>query len=105
MGVNLQSRMSIGATGKVVSTLYLVRLMALGADWYSAARNFILARRCIYAQSCRVAKCPTGVSTQDPQRQPALVVPDKAERVQNFHPSRLRASKKLVQAAGKPTQL
>ena len=90
MGVNLQSRMSIGATGKVISALYLVRLMA----W-----------RCIYAQSCRVAKCPTGVSTQDPQRQPALVVPDKAERVQNFHPSRLRASKKLVQAAGKPTQL
>ena len=95
--------MSIGATGKVVSTFDLVRLMALSADWYNAARNFILARRCIYAQSCRIAKCPTGVSTQDPQRQPAFMVPDKAERVQNFHPSRLRASKKLVQAAGKPT--
>ena len=105
MGVNLRSRMSIGATGKVVSAFDLVRLMALCADWYRAARNFILARRCICAQSCRVAKCPTSVSTQDPQRQPALVVPDKAERVHNFHPSRLRASKKLVQVAGKPTWL
>ena len=105
MGVNLQSRMSIVATGKVVSAFDLVPLMALGADWYNAARNFILARQCIYAQSCRVAKCPTGVSTQDPQRQPALVVQDKAERVHKFHPSRLRASKKLVQVAGKPTWL
>jgi hypothetical protein len=40
------------------------------------------------------------VSTQDPQRQKALVVPSKAERVFNFHRSTLTALKELVQAAG-----
>jgi hypothetical protein len=40
------------------------------------------------------------VSTQDPQRQQALVVPTKAERVFNFHRSTLKALQELVQAAG-----
>ncbi|HYM03556.1 MAG TPA: FMN-binding glutamate synthase family protein, partial [Stellaceae bacterium] len=44
--------------------------------------------------------CPTGVATQDPLRQYALVVPDKAERVRMFHHSTLKALGELVGAAG-----
>jgi len=40
------------------------------------------------------------VTTQDPQRQQALVVPNKADRVRNFHRSTLHALQELVQAAG-----
>jgi hypothetical protein len=40
------------------------------------------------------------VTTQDPARQRALVVPDKAERVYRFHENTLKALKELVQAAG-----
>jgi hypothetical protein len=40
------------------------------------------------------------VTTQDPVRQQALVVPAKAERVHNFHRSTLHALQELVQAAG-----
>jgi hypothetical protein len=40
------------------------------------------------------------VTTQDPHRQQALVVPTKAERVYMFHDQTLRALKELVQAAG-----
>jgi len=100
IGVNLRSRVSIGAAGKVVSAFDLVRLMALGADWCNAGRGFMMALGCIQAQSCHTGKCPTGVTTQDPVRQQALVVPDKAERVRNFHRSTLHALQELVQAAG-----
>ena len=100
VGVNLRSRISIGAAGKVTSAFDLVRLMALGADWCNAGRGFMMALGCIQAQSCHTGKCPTGVTTQDPQRQQALVVPDKAERVRNFHASTLHALQELVQAAG-----
>ena len=100
IGVNLRSRISIGAAGKVVSAFDLVRLMALGADWCNAGRGFMMALGCIQAQSCHTGKCPTGVTTQDPQRQQALVVPDKAERVRSFHRSTLHALQELVQAAG-----
>ncbi|MCK7492555.1 MAG: hypothetical protein MZW92_13935 [Comamonadaceae bacterium] len=40
------------------------------------------------------------MTTQDPRRQQALVVPDKAERVWRFHQNTLEALKELVQAAG-----
>ena len=100
IGVNLRSRISIGAAGKVTSAFDLVRLMALGADWCNAGRGFMMALGCIQAQTCHTGKCPTGVTTQDPQRQRALVVPDKAERVRNFHRSTLHALQELVQAAG-----
>ena len=100
VGVNLRSRISIGAAGKVTSAFDLVRLMALGADWCNAGRGFMMALGCIQAQSCHTGRCPTGVTTQDPQRQRALVVPDKAERVRNFHRSTLHALQELVQAAG-----
>ena len=40
------------------------------------------------------------MTTQDPLRQKALDVPDKAERVYHFHQNTLLALKELVQAAG-----
>ncbi|NBU87981.1 MAG: hypothetical protein EBS16_02020, partial [Betaproteobacteria bacterium] len=55
---------------------------------------------CIQSQSCHTGACPTGVATQDPDRQKALVVADKTERVWRFHQHTLEALQELVQAAG-----
>ena len=100
VGVGLRDRISIGCAGKVITAFDLARMMALGADWCNAGRGFMLALGCIQAQTCHTGKCPTGVTTQDPVRQQALVVPDKADRVRNFHRSTLHALQELVQAAG-----
>ena len=78
----------------------LARVLALGADWGNAARGFMFALGCIQSQSCHTDKCPTGVATQDPRRQEALDVPDKAARVQRFHEGTLHALKDLLAAAG-----
>jgi glutamate synthase domain-containing protein 2 len=99
-GLNLRGRIRIGAAGKVVSAFDIARLMAVGADWCNAARGFMFALGCIQAQSCHTGSCPTGVTTQDPKRQQALVVPTKMERVWRFHQHTLEALKELVQAAG-----
>ena len=99
-GLNLRPRVKLGCAGKVVSAFDVARLMALGADWCNAARGFMFALGCIQAQSCHTGSCPTGITTQDPHRQKALVVPDKAERVWRFHQNTLHALKELVQAAG-----
>jgi hypothetical protein len=40
------------------------------------------------------------VATQDPLRQRALVVPDKAARVTHFHQNTLKALAELIAAAG-----
>jgi glutamate synthase domain-containing protein 2 len=100
VGLNLRQRIKLGAAGKVISSFDIARLMALGADWCNAARGFMFALGCIQAQSCHTGHCPTGVTTQDPQRQKALVVQTKAERVWRFHEQTLDALKELVQAAG-----
>ena len=100
VGVGLRERIKIGCAGKVITAFDLARMMALGADWCNAARGFMMSLGCIQAQACHTGFCPTGVTTQDPVRQQALVVPTKAERVRNFHRSTLHALQELVQAAG-----
>ena len=100
VGLNLRSRIRLGCAGKVVSAFDIARMLALGADWCNAARGFMFALGCVQAQNCHTDHCPTGVATQDPQRMRALVVPDKAERVFQFHRQTLEALRELVQAAG-----
>ncbi len=100
VGLGLRDKIKLGCAGKVVSAFDIARMMALGADWCNAARGFMFALGCIQAQACHTGHCPTGVTTQDPHRQQALVVPTKADRVYNFHDQTLRALKELVQAAG-----
>lgn len=100
VGVGLRDRIRIGASGKITSAFDMARVLALGADWCNAARGFMFAVGCIQAQSCHTGACPTGVATQDPWRQRGLVVPDKAERVANFHRNTIHALSELVAAAG-----
>ena len=100
VGLNERHRVKIGCAGKVVSAFDMARMMALGADWCNSARGFMFALGCIQAQTCHSGECPTGVTTQDPMRTRALVVPDKAERVYRYHHNTLHALKELVQAAG-----
>ena len=99
-GVNLREKIKIGCAGKVVSAFDISRMMALGADWCNSARGFMFSLGCIQAQTCHTGNCPTGVTTQDAHRQQALVVPDKAERVYQYHQKTLEALKEMVQAAG-----
>ncbi|HEX5357491.1 MAG TPA: FMN-binding glutamate synthase family protein [Aquabacterium sp.] len=100
VGLGERHRVKIGCAGKVISAFDIARMMALGADWCNSARGFMFALGCIQAQSCHTGECPTGVTSQDPMRQRALVVPDKAERVYRFHHNTLHALQELVQAAG-----
>ena len=99
-GVGLRERIKIGCAGKVISAFDITRMVAIGADWCNSARGFMFALGCLQAQTCHTGHCPTGVTTQDPLRQKALVVPDKAERVYHFHQQTLHALQELVQAAG-----
>jgi glutamate synthase domain-containing protein 2 len=100
VGLNLRSQIRIGCAGKVIGAFDIARSMALGADWCNSARGFMFSLGCIQAQTCHTGACPTGVTTQDPHRQQALVVPDKTQRVYNFHQNTLKALMELVQAAG-----
>jgi len=100
VGAGLRDLIRIGAAGKIVSAFDIASVLAIGADWANAARGFMFAIGCIQSVSCNTNRCPTGVATQDSRLQSALVVPDKAERVYNFHRLTLKALADMLAAAG-----
>ncbi len=100
VGAGLRDIIRIGAAGKIVSAFDIASVLAIGADWANAARGFMFAIGCIQSVSCNTNRCPTGVATQDLSLQSALVVPDKAERVYNFHRLTLKALADMLAAAG-----
>lgn len=100
VGIGLREQVKLGASGKIISAFDMARIMALGADWCNSARAFMFAIGCIQAQVCHTGNCPTGVTTQDPKRQEALVVGDKSVRVAKFHQNTLKALAELLAAAG-----
>ncbi|QJR14314.1 FMN-binding glutamate synthase family protein [Usitatibacter palustris] len=100
VGTNLRDKVRVGASGKIVTAFDVARTMAIGADWCNSARGFMFALGCLQAQTCHTGLCPTGVTTQDPARMRALAIPDKAQRVYNFHLNTMKALKELLGAAG-----
>lgn len=100
IGASLRQQIKIGASGKMISAFDIASTFALGADWVNSARGFMFAVGCIQAQSCHTNQCPVGVATQDKDRQKAIDVPTKAERVFNFHKNTLHALSEMIAAAG-----
>ncbi|ENX35270.1 hypothetical protein F889_00937 [Acinetobacter colistiniresistens] len=100
VGAGLRDQVKIGASGKMISAFDIASTFALGADWVNSARGFMFAVGCIQAQSCHTNQCPVGVATQDKDRQKAIDVPSKAERVFNFHKNTLHALSEMIAAAG-----
>ncbi|WP_216075604.1 FMN-binding glutamate synthase family protein [Acinetobacter indicus] len=100
VGAGLRSKIKLGASGKIISAFDIASTFALGADWVNSARGFMFAVGCIQAQSCHTNQCPVGVATQDKDRQKALHVPSKAERVYNFHKNTMHALSEMIAAAG-----
>ena len=100
VGAGIRSKIKIGASGKIISAFDIASTMAMGADWVNSARGFMFAIGCIQAQSCHTNQCPVGVATQNKERQKALDVPSKAERVFSFQKNTLKALAEMIAAAG-----
>ena len=100
VGAGVRDKIKIGVSGKIISAFDIARMLALGADWCNSARGFMFAVGCIQSRACHTNKCPTGVATQDPYRQRALHIPDKAQRVYNFHKNTLTSLAAIVGAVG-----
>ena len=100
IGAGLRSQIKLGCAGKIITGFDMARAFALGADWCNVARGFMFAVGCIQAQTCHTGECPTGVTSQDPLRQRAIVVNDKAKRVENFQRETVKSLGELLAAAG-----
>ncbi|WCR11658.1 FMN-binding glutamate synthase family protein [Paracoccus stylophorae] len=100
VGLGIRDRIKLIASAKIITAFDICRISALGADGVNMARGFMFAIGCIQAQTCHTGKCPTGITTQDPDRYRALVVPDKAERAARFHAATIHALKEACESSG-----
>ena len=100
VGTNMKGRIRLAASGKITSGAGIAMNAALGADWCNAVRAFMFSLGCVQSMRCHTDTCPTGVATQSPARQRALVIPEKAERVARFQRSTLDALHEIVVACG-----
>lgn len=100
VGSGLRESTKIGASAKIATAFSVVARLAQGADYTNAARAMMFALGCIQAQRCHTNECPVGVATQDPRRTRALVVDDKAVRVDNFHRNTVESAQQLIAAMG-----
>ncbi|MFC3120166.1 FMN-binding glutamate synthase family protein [Agaribacter flavus] len=100
IGFGLRDKIRVIASGKMFSAFHILRAMALGADAVNSARGMMLSLGCIQARTCNSDHCPTGIATQNPSRNKAIVVSDKSQRVANFHKETVKNLVELVGAAG-----
>jgi len=100
VGAGLRDRVKVGASGKVATGSDIVKRLAQGADYTNSARAMMMAVGCIQAQRCHTNTCPVGVTTQDPRRARALVVPDKALRVQRYQQGTVAQALQIMAAMG-----
>jgi glutamate synthase domain-containing protein 2 len=99
-GFDLKKDIVVIAAGRITSAFDIVKALALGADACYSARAMMMALGCIQALECHSNQCPTGVATQNADLMKGLVVPDKAERVYNYHKKTLYSLVDMLAAAG-----
>ena len=100
VGTGLRDQVKIGASGKVAGGSDIVMRMIQGADYTNSARAMMMAVGCIQAQRCHTGECPAGVATQDPRRNRAVVVKDKAQAVYNYHHTTVNTAVRLMASMG-----
>ncbi len=100
VGCGLKDRIRLVASGKIYSGMGLARNLAQGADWCNAARAFMFSIGCIQAQRCHLGTCPTGVTTQNKQRQRGLIPEVQGRRAARFHEETLKSLANILTAVG-----
>lgn len=100
VGCNLRDKITLQASGKVISGFDIISKIALGADVCNSARGMMFALGCVQSRRCHNNTCPTGVATQKKARVYALNVDDKSIRVKNYHNATIHSFLSLLGAAG-----
>src|SRR3989338_453519 len=99
-GIGLRDKIRVIYAGKIFTGFQIVSALAQGADTCNQARAMMLALGCIQSLRCNTNRCPTGVTTQDPQLMRGLVIEEKYQRVAKYHHETVKAVMEVIGAAG-----
>jgi glutamate synthase domain-containing protein 2 len=100
IGFGLREQVRVIASGHIITGFHVARVLALGADLCNSARGMMLAMGCVQSLECNTNRCPTGITTQDPNLVRGLDVTDKGQRVARFQGQTIHALLDLSSSAG-----
>jgi glutamate synthase domain-containing protein 2 len=100
LAAGIRHHIKIIASGKVTTGFSIVRNLALGADVCNSARAMLFALGCVQALKCNTNRCPTGITTQDPELMKGLDVNSKTYRVMQYHAETVKSAIDICQAIG-----
>jgi len=100
MNLNLKKEIKVFASGKIIDTFDILKVLSLGADGVNIARGFMLSLGCIQARECNKDTCPVGIATQNKGLERGLVVEEKYKRVFNYHRNTLDKFKEVAGSIG-----
>lgn len=103
----LNDRIRLIASGKLVNPGDIAWALAAGADFVVSARGFMFSLGCIQALKCNKNTCPTGITTHDPRFQKGLVVESKYKRVARYAKGIVKEVETIAHSVGvsEPRQL
>jgi glutamate synthase domain-containing protein 2 len=100
----LREDIKIIASSKILTPDDVVIILALGADFTSIARGFMLSAGCIRARMCSGAgshQCPVGLATQNKRLRRSYLTFKQAEKVANYHNKLIDGMKTILAIMGK----
>ncbi|MEO1194132.1 MAG: FMN-binding glutamate synthase family protein [Pseudomonadota bacterium] len=100
VGCGLRQDLRLIASGKTVSGFDMIKKVAIGADMVNAARTMLFSIGCIQALRCDTNTCPSGIATQDPDRNDAVDVELRHKHAANYHAATVKSFLDLVGAMG-----
>jgi glutamate synthase domain-containing protein 2 len=101
---DLRDDIKIIASSKILTPDDVIITLALGADFTSIGRGFMLSAGCIRARMCSGAgshQCPVGLATQDKKLRRSYLMYKQAEKVANYHKKLLEGVKTILAVMGK----
>lgn len=81
---DIGSDITLIMTGGFRSSADVAKAIAMGADAVAMGTACLMAIGCQQYRLCNTGKCPTGVTTQDPELRKRLVTDYSAKRLANF---------------------
>jgi glutamate synthase domain-containing protein 2 len=100
----LRDDIKIIASSKILTPDDIAIILALGADFTSIGRGFMLSAGCIRARMCSGAgshQCPVGLATQDKKLRRSYIMYKQAEKIANYHRKLLEGVKTILAVMGK----
>jgi len=95
----LRDKIKIIASSRILTPDDIIVNLALGADFISIARGFMLSAGCIRAKMCSGAgshDCPVGLATQKENLRRSFLIYKQAEKIKNYHNNLIKGVKVIL---------